>query len=496
MPRVEQLPTDPAMTHSPVVAAEGADHAGPSAAPPFSLVVGIACGLLGLLISRSLLRDGDLYWHILAGEELASGTAPSSLGLGWSFATDFAPWVSTQWLSELLFYFLHEVGGWSSFALFRVATAMAALAVLARTTLAGRPTALAAFPFLFAAGTVALVSQERPQQFTLIGAAFLGGVLFSSLRPGVLPPWWALAALTVVWANLHGGWVLVPAVLFLIALGRFADNGIHDSLARRALALWLLTIAAGLITPAGIAGLTAPLRFRAATDNLVEWGPTIPATAAGAVSLIMLALAMIGWARSPRVPRSEILVVLVLLVFALSAWRNLAPALVLLAPLIAERMTLAFPGVGRRAEPPWSRRAGILLAGLLTLIGIATIPGQSHLPSDTNPVRLAQQISNLPQQQRVLNDYNVAGLVLYFGGPETQVAIDGRADRYGSQYIQDYLKLSNLQGDWQSLLAQLAPTSALIERDTALAFYLVDVRGWQVVDEDDEFVLLEVSSQE
>ena len=189
--------------------------------PPFGLVVGLACGLFALVVALPPLLDGDLYWHLIAGAELAEGVSPRALGQDWSFAPVLSPWTSTQWLAEWGFFALHSAWSWPALAFFRVLTAAVATIVLVRTTLQERCTALAAPPFLVAVGTLAaVVSQERPQQFTFIGAAVLSGVLVPGFRSGKLPRWWVVAPLTVLWANLHGGWVLVPLILGLVALGR------------------------------------------------------------------------------------------------------------------------------------------------------------------------------------------------------------------------------------------------------------------------------------
>ena len=458
--------------------------------PPYSLVVGIACGLLILRVGWGPLRDGDLYWHILAGQELAEGTPADSLGLDWTYAAGDLPWTSTQWLSELLFYWLHSAGSWSSLAAFRVVTAAIAIAVLAFTTLKGRPVSLAGFPFLLAAGAVALISQERPQQFTLIGAACLSGVLVRGLGPGLLPRWWIVLPATAIWANLHGGWILVPAILGMTTIGRLLDHGWRDTCGRSAALMSVAALGLGVLTPARVDGITATLRFSRATSNLVEWGSTVPMSAAGFVTVLMLMLIAVAWSRPGKVPRSEVFSVLILLMFAWTAWRNMTPGVVLLAPLIAESLTRAFPQLAHRQEPVWSKRAGVAAAGIMTLAALGSIPGRAHLPTEQNPVELARRIAELEPGQHVLNDYNVAGLVLYFGGEGTRVAIDGRADRYGAEYINSHILLNDLKGNWEQRLKELAPTSALIKTDTALAFYLVTEKGWEVVDVDGEYSLM------
>jgi hypothetical protein len=256
------------------------------------------------------------------------------------------------------------------------------------------------------------------------------------------------------------------------------------------LALTTLSVLAGLCSPAGIANLTAISRLSAASDLILEWKPTSPIDDVGVLIGGMLVLLAVAWARSAPVPPGELIAMLAICGFALIAVRNVVPALLLMAPVVAERLAAAFPAVGREPEPRWSAPAGVVLAGILTLAAVATLPGREHLPVERHPISLAKEVSALPPGQRVLNHYNTAGLVLWFGGVTTRVGIDGRTDRYGAEYIRDYLHMLAARGDWQELLRRLNPTSALIREDSALAHILMEERGWQVFKRDSGFVLL------
>jgi hypothetical protein len=449
---------------------------------PFSAMLGVLAGLGVLASSMTSLRDIDLYWHILAGRELLAGVPADRIGATWSSASVASSWTTTQWLSEILMAQLHDWSGWTGQAMFRVTTAAATVGVLAWTTLRGRSKALAGFPFLMASALVVFVSQDRPSQFTLIGAAWLGGVLVTGLTRQVLPRWWVLLPVTVLWANLHGGWVLVPMVLWLLALCLALTDGDREPrIVAWSAGLGLAAVAAGCLTPAGLSGLTAPWRFSEAAALISEWAPVAPASQVGWLSVAMLGLLLLGWSAS-RLPRAEAAAALALLTFSWLAIRNLAPGLVMLAPLTAHRLCAAFPAVGRR-EPRWSVPAGIAAAALLTVAGIVNVAarGDDNLPTASQPIALAERIAALPAGQRVLNDYNTAGMVLYFGGASTRVAIDGRTDRYGSGYIGRYRDLLDLRGDWQPLLDELDPTAALLEADSPLAGQLLREWGWQQV---------------
>lgn len=461
---------------------------------PFGLILGLASGLAILFTTRGQLRDIDLFWHLIAGRELASGRRPGNLGIDWSFAPDSHSWTSTQWLSELVLYDLHTLGGWTALAALRVGTAATAIGMLAWTTLRGRSPAVAGLPYVVSVGAVAYASQERPQQVTLIGAAALGGVLVEGLATGRPPRWWIVLPLTTLWANLHGGWVLVPATLTLVTIGRLLDHGRRDPSVGRFAGLTASSFLAGLVTPAGAGGATAFLRFSQAATIIREWQPTEPWSVFGILTVLMLALFAVGWARSTKVPFSEVIAVLALLTFTWMAWRNVAPGLAILAPLAAHRLCSAF-STSTRPEPRWSGPVGVGLAVSLSIAGVGAAMGRGHLPLASQPIGLAARISELPPNQRVLNDYNVAGVVLYFGGNGTRVAIDGRTDRYGSRYIEDYVGMTkDLSGDWEALLDDLNPTLAILKSESPLTHVLIQERGWASIAQEGAWSLLAPST--
>jgi hypothetical protein len=449
----------------------------------------LAVGLLLYGATLMKLRDVDLYWHLRAGLELLNKVPPRQVGADWSYAADPKPWVTTQWLAEVTLRLLFAAGSWPALVAYREITASICVAILAFGTLRGRPTSLAAFPFLIAATAAIATSQERSNQATLLGAALLGPVLARGLKQGQLTRWWLLLPGTWIWANFHGGWILVPMTFAVVALSRALDHGMRDQVALKALGLGTAATLVGTLTPAGAASTLAIFRFSAATDAIEEWQPTAPLDGLGYLTAMMAIIIIISLSRSST-PRSVVLASVVFLLFSWTAVRNVAPALLLLAPLVADRLSLAFPRVGREPEPRWSAPAGVILAATCLVAGLGMLPGRDLLPRQEYPVRLAGSIKELPGAQRVLNDYNASGLVLFLAGTDDQVGIDGRTDRYGSQYIEDYIGLKSLHGDWESMLEDLDPTCALIEEDTALAHVLVEERGWTNVGRESGYVLL------
>lgn len=130
----------------------------------------------------------------------------------------------------------------------------------------------------------------------------------------------------------------------------------------------------------------------------------------------------------------------------------------------------------------------------LGLVGsLVMAAGQNPVLDPGMPRTLLHEIASASAPQRVLNTYNVSGPLLWFGGhpPHVTVGIDGRSDRYGSDYADRYAN-GLIQGrpGWQSLFDQLEPTCALVGSYEAIGPILVSQRGWIEVDREGGFVLL------
>ncbi|HEY5183355.1 MAG TPA: hypothetical protein VIM19_00280 [Actinomycetes bacterium] len=441
------------------------------------------------------LVDPDAPWHVLLGSQVWGGVAPWQAGRGWTFApVDDSHWVTTQWLAELLTAGVHGALGWSGLLVFRALLTLGLLFVLAVTLLPGRPARASVPVFLIAAGPAFMVSvQERPQSLSfmlLVPVSWWALRIVQQARP---PSAWVVVPLTVGWANTHGLWILLPATFTLAAVARWTDHGVRDRASARTLALVAASLASALVTPAGIGTLTAGWRFRkAAGPQITEWLP-VNLIGTDAIPLVALGVVMVvAWSRGRvRPPRSELLYVGGLLLFGLSAYRNVTPALLLTAPFALSRITAAWDPQPSRTSERERRLLGGTIAAVVTvglMVAIVEVALIKPFPSDA-PVMLAEQVAGRPEGTRVLPEYNDSGLVLALIRPSGKTAIDGRSDLFGAAYIGRYGTLTDAGYGWQATLRELDPTSAILRRTTNLAKKLQKC-GWLVEDSTPTHLLL------
>jgi hypothetical protein len=467
--------------------------AAPARELPWLPVAAVTFCIIAISTGRGVIRDVDLYWHLLIGQEILSGTPVAEAGRGWSFAPVPDTWVSTQWLAEVLFAKLEALGGLAAFPVYRTVTTLVAMGVLALVTLYRRPARAGTWMFCLAVVPLYFSAQERSQQLTFMLAPLVGWWAERLWRDGRLPRWWVLLPLVVVWSNFHGGWVVVTIALGVAGLARLIDHGVRDRAWWQA---WLLaagTLVAACISPSGVGNVLAFIRFSGAGDRIGEWGRAYPWSPEAAPLALVLVIVVIVWART-RPTAGEMVLVLTLVVFGFAYWRNVTPACLMLAPIatgiVARRMGLDDPRPRGQRQPFARMSLGIAAVGAVLALALAAT--QTPVVDAQIPQQLLGDLKAASAPQRVLATYNLSGSVLWFAGPppHVTVGVDGRADRYGAAYIDRYMNAVAGQHDWQSLVDELRPTAALLSQDEALSTLLVDERHWVVVGHEGEYVLL------
>ena len=296
---------------------------------------------------------------------------------------------------------------------------------------------------------------------------------------------------SIVAANLHGLWVVLPAVLLLALAGRLLDHGRQDPYPRPLAVAVLARTLGGLLTPIGINSWLLPFRLRAAGGIIIEWQRTQLIAWPGNILMIVagLCLYLVGRYRT----RSWILYAVIVSIFGLSAIRNVTPAVLLSTPLLAALLEKRLGSRAKSCVTPRERRAlsRVSLAMVVTgsmLVG-KTLMTREHGPPDDLPVGALSILGKSGESVRLLNEYGWSGMSLFYGPEGLRVGIDGRAGYYGGDFIRRYERALGGVG-LDELVADLELTHALLRQDTP-AVDLLESDGWSVQAEDDHFVLLQ-----
>jgi hypothetical protein len=483
-----------------------------------AIVVAAFFALIALPRPAIPLIDGDVYWHIRAGEAvLATGAVPTTDT--WSIVGEGMRWTSQDWLSNAVLALTWRLGDIGP----TVASVVWALLVVIGLWL------------LWAA-----VKLRRPEAGWLGRVIWLGaGLVVAGATLGVrvqvvdlalasavvLVLWgylatrdrrWLLAFpfVSAAWANLHAGWPLIFILGGAVVAGEAADRIIgrrpdlnpltwrENAWLAGALAVSLPLVA---LNPNGFALLLYPFQtsgIEAHRDFVSEWQPPDPGTFIGQVFIVftivfVLPVLVFGWR---RIRVSDALIMIGLTVMTATAARFLlvapitaAAAVITAEPLLAStRFGNAVSPMLQRLGRPRGRQSTLnaILVGLVVLIGIGITwarvspSSQAALVAQHMPVGAVEWINANDPGDRPFNQYSWGG---YLGlmRPDHPVYIDGRSDIYGDAPIRRYAETVRIERDPQAVLDEDRIDYVLFDRDTPFAHWLDESDTWERVYGDD-----------
>jgi hypothetical protein len=408
------------------------------------------------------------------------------------------PWISTQWVAQVLYAKAYGLFGWSGPVVLAASGFAVTFALLTRF-LSRRLSESATLIFVAIAITLAAGHMlARPHALAMPFMMLWVGGLISAADRRRAPSFWLLPSM-VLWANLHGGFVfglvLVAPVALDAVLG--AEPQQRTSLIRRWMIFGIAALSAGCCTPYGWNSLLASRKILSLGDVLpliTEWRPA-DFGSFGTFEICLLAGIGLALWRGIKLPPTRILLLLGLLHMALAQGRA-AEILALLAPLV-----LAAPlaeQIGGAENPKFSSRfsprfsltqpmrgawfagiAMVLLAGTLVYASVHTFEPNVR----QSPVEAVTELKKL-HLARVFNDYDFGGYLIASG---VAPFIDGRAELYGEKFFVDHNAASALTDPDElfRLLDEYKIEATLMRTQSAATRLLDHIDGWKKVYSDD-----------
>jgi len=462
------------------------------------LWIGIGIYTVFLLAGNQLLNDPDTYWQITVGQWILDHRAVPQTDT-YSFTMYGQPWISTQWLSQVLLAGSYSIAGWTGPVVLAAASIAVTFGLLARF-LTRHLTEAASIAFM--AMAVALVAGHlvaRPHVLAMpIMVAWVGG-LVAAMDRRAAPSFWLLP-LMALWANLHGGFVLGLALIAPMALDAVWNAGapLRKSLALRWALFATAALLASCLTPYGWDALFAArriLNLGKALDLIGEWRPANFAHPGPLEAVIAMGFVLALW-RSVVLPPIRVALVVGFVLMALSHVRN-AEVLALLAPMVlATPLARQIGGPGDNAQSAGpgdntqlagSPPQGLLFAGLALLLVAGTLAFVSvhrfEPHAQQSPVAAVAALKKM-NFTRVFNDYDFGGYLIASG---VATFIDGRTELFGEKFMVDHNDASGLQEPKSlfRLLEQYKIQATLMRTQSAATKLLDHMDGWQKVYTDD-----------
>lgn len=451
------------------------DKAAPRDSGFIALVIAVLLIPAVLGSSKTIFNDGDVSWHIAAGQWILAHQAIPAAD-PFSFTRAGTPWVPIEWGAEVLFASAYRLAGYAGVAALVTAALMALHALVfvnAQRWLSAALVPIVAMDFVLVPMLLA-----RPHVLTWPLLA-LWSLLMVRAREADRAPPLAAALLMTVWANLHGSFVFGLAIAALFGLEALISSADRRPALRQWAVFGAACALAVCINGNGMAGVLHPFHIaHLKTLPLIdEWKPSSPSVTPFFFAVLAITIALIAWKR-PRLHALRWLLLAGLLALAMFQVRQQA----MLAIVAAVLLPAGF--ASRQARRAVGRTPALLAAGLAALLLAArSVMPLSPPENAANPWRLIAAVPPALRAQPVLNGFSMGGPLILAG---IRPYIDGRGDVYGDDFIADYARIS--RGDDGAFAAAVDRWHigwAILPNSDVRLIAVIERSGWRRIASDD-----------
>jgi len=450
------------------------------------LCVGTGAFLFLLFIGNGSLQDSDTIWQIKVGQWIIDNHAVPYSDL-YSFTKFGAPWISTSWLSQVLYGSVYTQWGWAGPVVLASLALAAALVIFVYCLSEYFEPAHCVLLAMLALALSLPHFLARPHVLALPGmVGWVGGMIAATDKRA--PPSLLLLPLIALWANLHGGFILGLALIAPVAfISIWESPDRHVALATRWGFFAIGAVAASCCTPYGwntFLGAAKILELGELLSVLSEWWPA-DFSSFGIFEASLLGLIGLAFYRGIVLSPPRIIMLLGLIYMALTHVRSIEAYALLLPLILAKpiadhfRLTDASSRKGEVFAPPY-----ITAAAAIAIVGAAWATTQSYLSHHdfvfvkSQVPAAAVEVLKQRKAERIFNAYEFGGYLIASGVP---TFIDGRAELYGEKFAAGYFNAiwARKIGNLLQLLEEYHIEATLLAPTSPAAQVMDHLPGWK-----------------
>ncbi|OGF64517.1 MAG: hypothetical protein A2Y62_06695 [Candidatus Fischerbacteria bacterium RBG_13_37_8] len=501
-----------------------------------------------LLLSFSFcivqIYDYDFWWHLKTGEHICKTLSVPHRDF-FSLATEGKEWINPHWLSQVLFYAVFLISGFSGIQIL-VAFIIAWIIYIIFKTEKKRTNAYFVLPLLY----LAIYSSKdrftaRPDIFTLFFSVLFFYILhrftFHDEKKIFLLPF-----LQILWVNMHGSFILGSLIIFSFFMGTLAEwilarftkiqkaESENDLLSKTIrintlkskclilLAILLITLCASFVNPYGgkIYSLYLPFldsfkQFLSASRadsppiTIQEWLPTFSSGAAKYrhtffhYYILLSLICFNSFILNTRKFSASLLFTFAgFFLLSVSALRNIAPFSLIAALIAIHNLSEFFSYTQLKthylkiAKSRQLLRAAFFIFLILLLSSIYDVFSNNYyvrhsLPNATGfgidrfyfPAGAAHFVKETRPEGTMYNDFESGGFLMWSLYPEYMVFIDGRFTLAAPDRVQTGVDKDFRK--WQELADEYKTHFAILKfplpGTTNLISQLIESDTWKVV---------------
>jgi hypothetical protein len=462
-----------------------------------TLLVFAAVFLPAVVTLRASMATIDLAYQIRAGEMMLDShhvlrTDP------FTFTAFGRPWLDQQWGAQVLLAQIFRWGSWELLAITR-ATIAAASFWLLYVACRARGAGVRQAAWLSLGGLLVAVYgfSPRPQMFGFLLFAMTLAVVAERERHPLLL--WLLPLIVLVWANVHGSFVLGPAVLVLAWL---EDRHRDVSSSRTTILVAIASVVAATVNPFGLRVWSYVVELSSnpqVRDTIEEWQPPRLTSAIGFIFFASVALvAAIALRRRHEIAWPRFLGLVLFFLLGVTAVRGVI-WWALAAPFLLADL---YPGRSTREEP---RIANTAIAVVLVGVGFTLLPWfRPTFASTANsgtvtdgllsyaPNAYTTRIADAVEPGTRVFAPEIWASWFELADPQLTVMIDPRIEIFPDAVWRDYDDVSDAAQGWQQIVDRWDIGALVLstEQQSDLIAVIRDDPNWSTVYRDDDGIML------
>ena len=417
------------------------------------------------------------------------------------------PWPTHEWLSGVLMAAINKISGLTGVVILFIFIISITYSLFFRILRANKGNIIIDIILIV---LVLITSQmhwlARPHMFTLLLFIAWYYVIdsFQNDRNNFL---YLLPLVMLLWINMHGGFILgfiFIAIYIAYNFGKLyiskdKEKGLYK---RKVKCLFLATIASvlvSLVNPNSYHTLLFPFEVvsnRLIMDNYGEFlSPnfhSVPFTSFRVFLLLMIAFLGIFKGKLNFI---ELAFILIFTNMALLSARFIPLFAIILAPILSKHGNIMLNNINNNYSNfivnkirvhesiDKSARGYIwpIIAILVVVSFVASTKIKYKFDEKIKPVDAVDFLKKEHISGNMFNDDEFGDYIIYSAYPQYKVFIDGRADIYGNEKIQDYLDVVNMRPGWEKIMGKYNIAWIIYNTNSPLSQYLNLKEDWSLI---------------
>lgn len=348
--------------------------------------------VVGAIVAATLepIPPHDYWWHLAMGRLIdARGTIPDTNIFLYTMAAD-TPFLDQPWLGQLAMWTAYDVAGHTGTVLLRNLLLTASFALLIGTTWRrSRDARVTGALVLLAVALAFPVLTVRTRMFAFLPFVALLWAVFGVADGTLRRPWLVVPPLaTLFWVNVHGSFVLAPALVFGVGGSLVVQRFLEDRTVDRAVVRdWTIAgigvLAAGALNPHGWDAYAYVFQLAIESNvatSVSEWLPPDPAEGTGMIFAAAVAgsIGILVWRRS-SVKLYEAVVFAGMLYLSASAIRSMFWWAAAMPVIVAPHLSALLPASGDEETPSsFAGAVHVVLVAVTLAVALGVQPGMGR----------------------------------------------------------------------------------------------------------------------